>query len=160
MNRAGLVAAAGMLLAFDAGAATRGVSPYLPLNLEPEIEAQIERVLILADKPVLRRPIAAATVLDALPKACAVDRGLCERVSRYLARYMHTTALTHASVEVAATHGANDVLPDRYGLPTRSAWDASLAGYVQPSDYLLVNVGGVAADAAGVPPAAADQAGR
>jgi hypothetical protein len=135
-----------MLLAFDAGAATRGVSPYLPLNLEPEIEAQIERVLILADKPVLRRPIAAATVLDALPKACAVDRGLCERVSRYLARYMHTTALTHASVEVAATHGANDVLPDRYGLPNRSAWDASLAGYVQPSDYLLVNVGGVAYD--------------
>ena len=27
-------------------------SPYLPLNLSPEIERQIERVLILADKPV------------------------------------------------------------------------------------------------------------
>ncbi len=28
----------------------RGVSPYLPLNLSPEIERQIERVLILADR--------------------------------------------------------------------------------------------------------------
>jgi len=37
------------------------------------IEHQIERVLILAGKPVMSRPIAAATVLDALPKACKID---------------------------------------------------------------------------------------
>jgi hypothetical protein len=47
-----------------------GVSPYLPLNLAPEIEREIERLLILADKPVITRPIAAATVLDALPAEC------------------------------------------------------------------------------------------
>jgi hypothetical protein len=145
MKKAGTMAA-GMFLAWNCGALARGVSPYLPLNLEPEIEAQIERVLILAGKPVMRRPIAAATVLDALPKACAKDQRLCEQVGRYLARYTHETSLTHASVELAATHGANDVLPDRYGLTDRSAWDASLAGYVQPSDYLLVNIGAVAYD--------------
>src|SRR4029077_3233938 len=82
-------AAVGLLLAFQAAASARGVTPYLPLNLEPEIEAQIERVLILAGKPVMRRPIAAATVLEALPKACAVDARLCEQVGRYLSRYMH-----------------------------------------------------------------------
>jgi hypothetical protein len=135
-----------MLLAFHTIAVARGVTPYLPLNLEPDIEAQIERVLILAEKPVMRRPIAAATVLDALPKACAVDRDLCEQVGRYLARYAHVSALTHASVEGAATHGVNEPLPDRYGLPNRSSWDASFAGYIQPSDYLLVNIGGVAYD--------------
>jgi hypothetical protein len=145
-THAGWRVLAATLLAIPAGALCRGVSPYLPLNLEPEIEAQIERVLILAGKPVMRRPIAAATVLDALPKACAIDQALCERVGRYLARYTHPTALTHASVEGAATHGANDVLPDRYGQPNRSAWDASLQGYLQPSDYLLVNIGGVAYD--------------
>jgi hypothetical protein len=146
MNRAGSIAAAGMLLAFYTAASARGVSPYLPLNLEPEIETQIERVLILAGKPVLRRPIPAATVLDALPRACAIDAALCERVGRYLARYTHATALTHASIEGAATHGADDVLPNRYGQRDRSAWDASLSGYIQPSDYLLVNIGGVAYD--------------
>ena len=146
MNRAGPIAAAGMLLALHAAAGARGVTPYLPLNLEPEIEAQIERVLILADKPVMRRPIAAATVVDALPKACRVDQALCQRVGRYLARYTHTSDLTHASIEGAATHGADTTLPDRYGLHDRSAWDASIGGYLQPSDYLLVSIGAVAYD--------------
>src|SRR5579872_7261340 len=66
-----------MLTAFASLAVARGVTPYLPLNLEPEMESQIERVLILGDKPVLTRPIAAARVLDALPKACKVDEALC-----------------------------------------------------------------------------------
>ncbi len=135
-----------MLLAIATTAAGRGVSPYLPLNLEPEMEAQIERVLILAGKPVMRRPIAAATVLDAIPAACKVDQVLCERVARYLARYTHIAALTHGSVEVAAAHGAADVLPNRYGQRDDSAWDASLSGYLQPSDYLLINIGAVAYD--------------
>ena len=69
-----------LLLGFQMSAFARGVTPYLPLNLEPETEAQIERVLILAGKPIMRRPIAAATVLDALPKACAIDQVLCEQV--------------------------------------------------------------------------------
>jgi len=135
-----------MLLAVPTIAYTSGVTPYLPLNLEPEIEAQIERVLILAGKPVMRRPIAAATVLDALPKACAVDAVLCDQVARFLSRYTHFTALTHASLEGAATHGADDLLPDRYGLHNRSAWDASASAYLQPSDYLIINFGGVAYD--------------
>ena len=63
----------------------RGVSPYLPVDISPEIERKIERVLILADQPALRRPIAAATVLDALPQACERDAALCEDVRRYLA---------------------------------------------------------------------------
>jgi hypothetical protein len=90
---------AGLLAVVPAGAWARGVTPYLPLNLEPEIEAQIERVLILADKPVMRRPIAAATVLDALPRACQADEALCQRVGRYLARCTHSSDLTHASTE-------------------------------------------------------------
>jgi hypothetical protein len=140
------LAAPCLLVLGYASAYGRGVTPYLPLDLEPEIESQIERVLILADKPVMRRPIAAATVLDALPKACRVDQALCQRVGRYLARYSHTSDLTHASIEGAATHGADSILPDRYGQHNRSAWDASIGGYLQPSDYLLLSVGAVAYD--------------
>src|ERR1700738_260283 len=143
------LAAKWLLVVLPPTALGRGVSPYLPLNLEPEIEAQIERVLILADKPVMRRPIAAATVLDALPKACRIDQALCQRVGRYLARYTHTSDLTHASIEGAATHGADTTLPDRYGLHNRSAWDASIGGYLQASDYLFVRVVGGAYAGAG-----------
>jgi hypothetical protein len=130
-----------LLLAVQPAAHARGVSPYLPLNLEPEIEAQIERVLILAGKPVMRRPIAAATVLDALPQACKVDQQLCAQVGRFLSRYTHSVALTHASLEGAFTSGADVTLPDRYGLGNRSSWDVSAGGYLQPSDYVLLSAG-------------------
>jgi len=140
------MAAAGLVAIFCGLAYGRGVSPYLPLNLEPQIERQITRVLILADKPVMTRPIAAATVLEALPKACRIDRRLCEQVGRYLARYTHSNGVTHLSVEGSATSGADLTIPERYGLHNRSAWDVSAQAYIQPSDHLLVNLGGDAYD--------------
>jgi hypothetical protein len=122
----------------------RGASPYLPLNLAPEIEWQIEQVLILADQPVTSRPIATATVLEALPAACRIDPSLCARVRRYLDRYMHKAGVTHASVEVAATD--DDVvtnLPNQHGAPSDSEWLASAQAYWQPNDYVIVSLGGV-----------------
>ena len=136
--------AAGLSLAVGTYSFGAGVTPYLPLNLEPEIEAQIERVLILGDQPVLTRPIAAATVIKALPKACKKDPVLCERVERYLARYTRRSGLTHASAEVGHGSGANDTLPDSYGMGSKSTWNASAEAYWQPSDYFLAEAGGVA----------------
>jgi hypothetical protein len=135
--------ATGLALGFQGVAMAAGVSPYLPLNLEPEIESQIERVLILGNQPVLTRPIPAAVVLKALPKACKVDAALCERVQRYLARYTHSSGLTHASIEGAGHGGANTTLPNSYGMKSQSTWEASAEAYWQPSDYLLAEVGGV-----------------
>ncbi len=145
MKIAGLVTASALVIATTT-ALGRGVTPYLPLNLEPEIERQIERVLILADKPVMTRPIAAATVVDALPKACKVDAALCEQVAKYIARYTHDSGLTHGSIEAAATSGAHVTLPNRYGMESRSSWDASLGIYVQLNDYVRLDLGGDAYD--------------
>ncbi|MGH8208984.1 MAG: capsule assembly Wzi family protein [Steroidobacteraceae bacterium] len=144
MRKVGSFAPWLLLLGLQGKAFGAGVTPYLPLNLEPEIESQIERVLILGDQPVMTRPIAAATVLEALPKACKVDAALCQRVQRYLARYTHGSALTHASIEGAASGGVNDTLPNSYGMRSKSTWAASAAAYVQPSDYLLIDLGAVA----------------
>lgn len=144
MKRVGLACA--VLLGIHSAAFGRGVSPYLPLNLEPEIESQIERVMILANKPVMTRPIAAATVLDALSKANKFDPVLCERVRRYLERYTHKAGITHASVEGALSSGkgATSVAPNRYGMTENSHWDASAQVYLQPSDYVLIDAGAVA----------------
>jgi hypothetical protein len=125
----------------------RGVSPYLPLNLAPELEREVERVLILGDKPVMTRPIPAAMVLDALPKACAIDPVLCRRVRRALKRYMQDSALEFANAEASAVNGDSKmVMPNQHGETVQSQWQIAGAGYVQPSDYLLVNLGGVAYD--------------
>ena len=65
-----------VLAMLAAVAQARGVSPYLPVDISPEIERKIERVLILAEQPALKKPFAAATVLDALPRACERDAAL------------------------------------------------------------------------------------
>src|SRR3984893_2925440 len=130
-----------------ASQATRaaGGSAYLPLNLQPNVERQIERVLIIADEPILKRPFAVALVELALPKACEVDKNLCERVKRYLERYSKDYALTHASLTGSVTHGGkSDVVANNHGLPVDSKWEASAQGFVQPNDYMLASVGVIA----------------
>jgi len=123
-------------------ARAEGVTAYLPLDLEPEIERQIERVLILADEPILKRPFAVQLVEDALPQACEVDKPLCEKVRRYLERYSRDYAVTEASATGTFVHGKDTgALPNSYGEPVNSKWDLSAQGYVQPNDYVLLAAG-------------------
>jgi hypothetical protein len=129
-----------------------GVSGYLPLNLEPEMERQIERVLILADEPILKRPFAVALVEDALPQACMVDKPLCTKVKRYLQRFSRDYAVTHASATAAVAHDRDgDVVPNAHGMPVNSSWEISAQGFVQPNDYVLLSGGVVAYDGRTVP---------
>jgi hypothetical protein len=130
--------------ALAAAAQADPLSAYLPLNLEPEMERQIERVLILADEPVLKRPFPVELVKAALPDACKKDAALCARVRRYLERYSRDYALTHASATAAATGGAHVVVPNQHGLASNDDWELSAQAYVQPSDYLLASLGGIA----------------
>jgi hypothetical protein len=122
----------------------RGVSPYLPVNIAPEIERKIERLLILADQPALKRPIAAATVLDALPLACERDAALCADVRRYLASLTRAAGISYASVSVGAGSGPDTPLPNRHGLRTRSNYEAAAAVYWQPGDHFMVTGGALA----------------
>src|SRR5688572_8202046 len=122
----------------------RGVSPYLPVDISPEIERKIERVLILAEQPALRRPIAAAAVLDALPRACERDTAVCEDVRRYLASLTRTAGISYASLTASGASGADTALPNRHGMTSQSAYEAAITGYWQPSDSFLVTAGAVA----------------
>jgi hypothetical protein len=151
LNRTSLTAFAVSLLCLAPAAGARGVSPYLPLNLSPEIERQIERVMILADRPIMSRPIAAATVLDALPQACRIDEVLCQQVRRYLQRYMTRINLDHLSVEGAVADDSGVSVPNRYGMAYDSAWQVSAIAHWQPSDYVIVSAGGVAYEGEAVP---------
>src|SRR5262252_642154 len=133
-----------LLVALSAQA--RGVSPYLPLEQSPEIERAIERLLILADIPILKRPIAAATVSDALDKGCVRDALLCEQVKRYLAGYMRTAGVEHLSVDLGAGSGTPTVLPNQHGMDSDSSYEASISAFWQPSDHILLNGGVFAYD--------------
>jgi hypothetical protein len=133
-----------------ATAAARGVSPYLPLSLSPEIERQIERVMILAGESVSTRPIAAARVLDALPKACELDARLCDQVTRYLDGLEKTAGLNHMSIAGNIASETSAPLANRHGMRSDSGYEISAEGYWQPSAYVLVSAGVLAYDGAAV----------
>jgi hypothetical protein len=124
----------------------RGVSPYLPVNLSPEIERKIERVLILGEQPLLKRPIAAATVLDALPRACERDAVLCADVRRYLTSLTRTAGIGHASLSLGGGAGSDTVLPNRHGMSSQSDYEAAASVYWQAGDRFLVTAGALAYD--------------
>ncbi|MGB8326723.1 MAG: capsule assembly Wzi family protein, partial [Steroidobacteraceae bacterium] len=123
-----------------------GVSAYLPLNLDPRIERQVERVLVLAGKPVLKRPIPIAWVRAALPKACAADLVTCRDVETYLERVAGDATSAQTSIEGAASNHTNRTVPNRYGLDGTSPWVATAALAWQPRPYLLASAGAVAYD--------------
>lgn len=125
-----------------ASAYARGPSPYLPLNLSPEIEWQIQQVLILADKPILKRPIPAATVAAALPHACAKDPVLCEAVGTYLRRYMRNYGVTDLSVEFGSSADSAIAAPNQRGESSDSEWRVHARTYWQPSDYVILTLAG------------------
>jgi hypothetical protein len=139
-------AAAAACLTCTLGVTARAgaLSAYLPLNLEPEMERQVERVLILADEPILKRPFPVELVRAALPQACKKDLPLCTRVQKILERYSGDHGVTHASATGALNNGAHVVLPNEHGLTSNSDWELSAQAYVQPSDNLLASVGEIA----------------
>ena len=129
----------------------RGVSPYLPVDISPEIERKIERVLILADQPFLKRPFAAATVSDALPRACEVDTVLCEDVRRYLASLARTSGISYATLTASSGSGPDTALPASHGMTSQSNYAAAIAAYWQPSASLLVTAGVLAYEGEATP---------
>jgi hypothetical protein len=131
------------LAAVSPGIRASGASPYLPLNLSPEIERQVERVLVLGGRPLLTRPVPIATVLEALPAACKRDAVLCRRVRRYLDRYFGTTGITEASIEVAAASHSTTTQPNARGERLDSPVDGSVVAFYRPYDHLLLTGGGV-----------------
>jgi hypothetical protein len=116
------------------------------------MDRKIARVLLLGDKVAIRKPIAAAVVYDALPKACKRDPVLCEEVRRYLNRFMHAAGITDLQVGLAASNGDSKMaIPNDHGQLVDSGWKAAALAYYQPSDYLLFSAGGIAYEGEAVP---------
>lgn len=143
-----------------AAAQARGVSPYLPVDLSPEIERKIERVLILADQPSLKRPFAAATVLDALPRACERDPVLCEDVRRFLTSLTRTAGISYATLTASGASGSSTALPNRHGMASQSNYEAAIAAYWQPGNSFLVTGGVVSYDGETTPTGTVVSIGR
>lgn len=134
--RVGLLALFGQLTHAD----ILGVTPYAPLNLEPELERDLERAMILADRPVMSRPIPLGQVVEALPKVCRRDPRLCRRVRAYI-RHVDSELLADASAQLATSSGSTRPLANGHGVAIDSSWQFSFAGGWQPSAFFRAGFG-------------------
>jgi hypothetical protein len=134
-------AACAVVLLLCSIAWARGASPWLPIALDPAVERDVERVLVLAGVPTLTRPIAAATVLDALPEACRVDPATCRRVAEFLERYKAPASITHAGFEAGYANGSEHPVPNHRGLGLNGEWDIAARAQWRPFDHAIIAAG-------------------
>ena len=118
-------------------------SLYLPLQLAPEIEARIERLFVLANVPIIKRPIPIKEVQRAIELAGDRDPALVNSVRLYLERYAPRANITHFSAYGSYSEGDAVVLPNKRGIDTNSEYFVSLAGHSILTDWLAVNYAGM-----------------
>ena len=120
----------------------KGVSPYLPLQVDPLIELELNRLATVAKLPILTKPYHAATVDRYLAKIVDSHPTLYKRISNYIKRYKKDAALTQASVQLSYANEDNITLPNQRGQMTDANYQASFSGFWQANEYLIINGGG------------------
>jgi hypothetical protein len=129
---------------------TKGLSPYLPLNISPEIEVQIEKVMALTPGAPLSKPYKAVDVLERNKLLATRFPDLHRAVNAYLTRYKDTINTTHLSVSGSVSNKQSAALPNQRGIKREASYQVSngLIAYFSP--YAYVAAGVVLADGEGV----------
>ncbi|ALT00103.1 capsule assembly Wzi family protein [Lacimicrobium alkaliphilum] len=136
---------------FPATLLAKGLSPYLPLQLSPEIESQIEKVMALTPGAPLIKPYKASEVLTRIKQLQNSHPGLYGQVSRYLQRYTRTFGRSHSSVELAVNQDSDKDLPNQRGIQTQSGYVLSAGGFYHPNPYFIASAGMLLTDDSGGP---------
>ncbi len=120
----------------------KGPSPYLPLQVDPLIELELNRLATLAKLPILTKPYHAATVNRYLDKIVDSHPTLYIHITTYLKRYKIDAALTHAAVQINYANIENIALPNQRGQMADANYQGSFSGFWQANQYLIINGGG------------------
>jgi hypothetical protein len=131
-----------LFICLSASVQAKGVTPYLPLNMSPEIERQIERLMAIAGDPILTRPIPAARALAATEKACAKASLLCKQVKTYLRRYMKPDGFAYFNLEASLKSDEASPLANKRGQESDNAATINAQLYRQLGSYVGVALGG------------------
>lgn len=122
-----------------------GATLYLPLNLSPDLERRVERLLILANRPVMTRPIPIDAIVEAMSAGCAVDPVLCRQVQDGIAPWLGRAALGHASAGLALHSDASNFSQQNLrGIPLEASWQAAMAAYARLGSGIVINGGATA----------------
>jgi len=126
-----------------------GVSPYLPLKVDPLIELEIDRLVSIAKMPNLSKPYHIVTVVHYLAKIKSSHPKLYNRLNTYIKRYKKQSGITQLSFELGHSFSKNEIVPNNRGAELDDVIHASIASFYQFNKYLIFNGGGSYADATG-----------
>jgi hypothetical protein len=141
-ERAALICLILLACLFSSTSYSKGVSPYLPMNMSPEAERQIERLLALAGDPVLTRPIPASRVQAAVKKYCKKTTQICKQVRTYLERFSQSDGFTYANFETGAKSDDEISLPNQRGEGSANAFSVNAQLYLRLNPYWYAFLGG------------------
>ncbi len=131
-------------------ALAKGVSPYLPLKLSPEIESQVEKLMALTPGAPLNKPYKTVELIERLVQIRDDYPQLYQQLHHYLQRFEQDVALTHLDAQVSLSDDTSKTLPNQRNIHSDSHASASFAGQAFLSPYLFASVAGVAAQDNGV----------
>lgn len=138
-----------MLAAMQFPALGKGASPYLPLNLAPEVELQIEKLMTMTGDAPLVKPYKAKEIVNRLESIKDYHPLLYRRLSAYLKRYTQEIANTHRAVIVSGGKDNNRALENNRGVKHNANVEISAAGHVFINPYLFVSGGASYSDDGG-----------
>ncbi len=121
-------------------------SLYLPLHMSPEIEARIDELFLLANMPIIKRPIPVKRVYDAMSKIENSSPRTVSRVRTYMKRYEKRASITHANVSLSHSDSAPYQLANQRGTDTKTSYQASFQGQIIISDTIAVGLGGMSSE--------------
>lgn len=138
------------LLLFSTSAAlAKGPSPYLPLQLSPEIEIQIDKLMALTPGAPLTKPYKASELSQRLKLIASSYPTLHSKLSKYMQRYTKRNGLTHFSASISADNGKEKARPNQRGVLVNSQYQVSVGGLAYISPYAYVSSGYLFAEDAG-----------
>ncbi len=124
----------------------KGLSPYLPLNMAPEVELQVEKLIALTGQTPLSKPYKALELMERLPEIQNTHPRLYARLSAYLSRYKDKYAITHRGLALSDSDDNERTLENNRGIESKTQLEISGAGHAFYSPYLYAALGGIYSD--------------
>ena len=121
--------------------ADNGAQHYLPVTMSPEIEARIETLFVLANIPIIKRPIPINAVKEAISHASYEYPVISRSVARYIERYEKDIGLTHFSVSARISEGSSQKRANARGETSESNYAFSQRSFVSLGDHFIFNTG-------------------
>lgn len=131
-----------LLILFPSAALAKGISPYLPLKLTPEVESQIEKLMAITPSAPLSKPYKAKSLLNRLELIKDSHPVLYQRLGKYLNRYKKQVLVNHLGIEVGYGNDTEKPIPNQRGETTKSNLRASASAYTFVNPYFYTSVGG------------------